>query len=62
MVNVSLALLFGAILAVLLKTRSASIGGAFTATMFGFYLASTGLNEPISELTVKVVQALNSAL
>ncbi|TKA09525.1 hypothetical protein [Actinacidiphila oryziradicis] len=62
LVSISLALLFGGILAVLLKTGSLKGGSAFIATMFGFYLASTGLNGPITELTISTVHTLNGLL
>jgi hypothetical protein len=59
LVTISLALFFGVLLAVLLKTGSLRAGGAFVAMMFGFYLASTGLSGPIKALTVSTVHTLN---
>jgi hypothetical protein len=47
MVSVSLALLFGALLAVLLKTGTAKPASTFVAVMFGFLLATTGAAGPI---------------
>jgi hypothetical protein len=46
-VSVSLVLLFGALLAVLLKTGTAKPGTAFVAAMFGFLLATTSAAGPI---------------
>ncbi len=57
-VTISLALLFGIILAILLRSGSLSIGGAFVAIMFGFFLASTGMAPDITHLTNAVVHAL----
>ncbi|MDX3359751.1 MULTISPECIES: hypothetical protein [Streptomyces] len=57
-VTISLALLFGALLALLLRTRSLSGGSAFVAVMFGFYLASTGAADTVNTLMSAVVTAL----
>ncbi|WP_030382329.1 MULTISPECIES: hypothetical protein [unclassified Streptomyces] len=57
-VTISLALLFGALLALLLRTRSLSAGSAFVAVMFGFYLASTGAADTVNQLMSAVVTAL----
>lgn len=48
-VTVSLVLLFGALLGFLLKAGSLKPGSAFVALIFGFLLASTGANQPITE-------------
>ncbi|MCZ4123895.1 hypothetical protein [Streptomyces sp. H39-S7] len=47
-VTVSLVLLFGALLAFLLKVGSIKAGVCFVAVMFGFLLASTGAAGPIN--------------
>ncbi|MFC5029964.1 hypothetical protein ACQFX6_28125 [Streptomyces sp. DSM 41987] len=47
-VTVSLVLLFGALLAFLLKVGSIKAGVCFVAVMFGFLLASTGASGPIN--------------
>jgi hypothetical protein len=57
-VAISLALLFGALLALLLRTHSLSGGSAFVAVMFGFYLASTGAADTVNTLMSAVVTAL----
>jgi hypothetical protein len=57
-VTISLALLFGVLLALLLRTRSLSAGSAFVAVMFGFYLASTGAADTVNQLMSAVVTAL----
>ncbi|MEV5007160.1 hypothetical protein [Streptomyces sp. NPDC055692] len=57
-VTISLALLFGALLALLLRTRSLGAGSAFVAVMFGFYLASTGAADTVNSLMSAVITAL----
>ncbi|KAF4408750.1 hypothetical protein [Streptomyces lycii] len=57
-VTISLVVLFGAALAALLKFKSLGYGSAFIAVMFGFYLASTGAAEPVTDLTRAVVDAV----
>jgi hypothetical protein len=57
-VTVSLVFLFGLILFFLLRQRSLSGGAAFTAVMFGFFLASTGAAGPINEMAAAVVNAI----
>ncbi|MCX5423655.1 hypothetical protein [Streptomyces sp. NBC_00078] len=57
-VTISLALLFGALLAVLLRFGSLKPGGAFVAVMFGFYLASTGAADTVNHLMRALVDAL----
>ncbi|WP_320778210.1 hypothetical protein [Streptomyces sp. CRN 30] len=57
-VTVSLVFLFGLVLFFLLRNHSLSAGAAFTAVMFGFFLASTGASEPINDLTTAVVNAI----
>ena len=57
-VTVSLALLFGFLLAVLLRSGALKSGGAFVAVMFGFYLASTGAADTVNQLMSAVITAL----
>lgn len=57
-VTISLALLFGALLALLLRTKTLGAGGAFVAVMFGFYLASTGASHTVNALMSALVAAL----
>ncbi|MFI0144994.1 hypothetical protein [Streptomyces globisporus] len=53
-VTVSLVLLFGLVLFFLLRSNSLGWGSAFIAVMFGFFLAST----PINELTTAVINSI----
>ncbi|MFE0809930.1 hypothetical protein ACFW34_20935 [Streptomyces sp. NPDC058848] len=57
-VTVSLVFLFGLVLFFLLPQHSLTPGAAFTAVMFGFFLASTGAAGPINEMAAAVVSAI----
>ncbi|GGJ36503.1 hypothetical protein [Streptomyces brasiliensis] len=57
-VTISLALLFGFVLFMLLRSKTLGPGSAFVAVMFGFYLASTGAADTVNQLTSAVVNAL----
>ncbi|MET9235685.1 hypothetical protein ABZW58_15020 [Streptomyces cellulosae] len=57
-VTISLAVLFGALLALLLRTQSLGAGSAFVAVMFGFYLASTGAADTVNSLMSAAITAL----
>ncbi|MCX4415346.1 hypothetical protein OOK43_18935 [[Kitasatospora] papulosa] len=57
-VTVSLVALFGLVLFFLLRSRSLTPGAAFTATGFGFFLASTGAAAPINEMAAALVAAI----
>jgi hypothetical protein len=57
-VTISLALLFGFVLLMLLRSKTLGPGSAFVAVMFGFYLASTGAANTINQLMSAVVNAL----
>ncbi|MFF5666577.1 hypothetical protein ACFY7F_27620 [Streptomyces griseofuscus] len=57
-VTVSLVALFGLVLFFLLRNNSTTAGAAFTAVMFGFFLASTGAAEPINNLTTAIVHSI----
>ncbi|MFF7882890.1 hypothetical protein ACH40F_19675 [Streptomyces sp. NPDC020794] len=59
-VTVSLALLFGFLLALLLRSKTLGAGSAFVAVMFGFYLASTGAADTVNQLMRAVADALNN--
>ncbi len=54
----SAVLIFGIALAALLHSRSLSVGAAFVALIFGFYLAGTGAAPSITN----IAHALNSAI
>ncbi|MET8505462.1 hypothetical protein ABZV60_12485 [Streptomyces sp. NPDC004787] len=58
-ITISLALLFGIVLVILLRTRHLSYGSAFVAAMFGFTLASTGASALITNLISAVLGALS---
>ncbi|WJY31314.1 hypothetical protein QTO28_10005 [Streptomyces sp. P9-2B-1] len=57
-VTLSLVALFGLVLFFLLRSRSLTPGAAFTATGFGFFLASTGAAAPITEMAAALVAAI----
>ncbi|MCF3129853.1 MULTISPECIES: hypothetical protein [Streptomyces] len=57
-VTVSLVFLFGLVLFFLLRSHSLSAGAAFTAVMFGFFLASTGAAGPINDMATAIVHAI----
>ncbi|MFD8799524.1 hypothetical protein [Streptomyces atroolivaceus] len=59
-VTLALVALFGLVLFFLLRSRSLTPGAAFTATGFGFFLASTGAARPINEMTAAIVDAIPS--
>ncbi|MET9533535.1 hypothetical protein ABZY02_23725 [Streptomyces sp. NPDC006649] len=57
-VTFSLVFLFGLVLFFLLRSNSLSWGAAFIAIMFGFFLATTGADTPINNLTHAVINAI----
>ncbi|MEU9188625.1 hypothetical protein AB0D14_29630 [Streptomyces sp. NPDC048484] len=57
-VTVSLALLFGFVLFMLLRSKTLGAGSAFVAVMFGFYLASTGAADTVNQLMNAIVTAI----
>ena len=57
-VTISLALLFGFVLVMLLRSKTLGPGSAFVAVMFGFYLASTGAADTVNQLMSAVVNAI----
>ncbi|MFZ4271141.1 hypothetical protein ACOZFM_00355 [Streptomyces arboris] len=57
-VTLSLVALFGLVLFFLLRSRSLTPGGAFTAAGFGFFLATTGAAGPINEMAAAIVAAI----
>lgn len=59
-ITISLAVLFGVILALLLRFRSVGAGSAFVATGFGFFLASTGAAGPITQFTADLIAAVGN--
>ncbi|MEU6659592.1 hypothetical protein [Streptomyces sp. NPDC046821] len=59
-VTLSLVFLFGLVLFFLLRSGSLTPGAAFTAAMFGFFLASTGAAGPINNLANALIHAIPS--
>ncbi|MGW5677560.1 hypothetical protein ACWEV4_21165 [Streptomyces sp. NPDC003860] len=57
-VTLSLVVVFGLVLYFLLRSHTLTPGAAFTATGFGFFLASTGAATPINQLTTAVLNAI----
>ncbi|MFE9662144.1 hypothetical protein [Streptomyces sp. NPDC005955] len=57
-VTISLVALFGLVLFFLLKGGSLTPTAAFTATGFGFFLASTGAADPIIHLTTTLINTI----
>lgn len=58
-ITVSLVVFLGFVLALLLRFKAVGFGGTFVAVMFGFFLASTGANRPITQFAVAAVTALS---
>jgi preprotein translocase subunit SecG len=61
-VTVSLVVIFALVLFLLLREGRLGYGSAFTASGFGFFLASTGAAAPINTLTASVIDAISSAV
>ncbi|WP_435970380.1 hypothetical protein [Streptomyces sp. Qhu_M48] len=59
-ITVSLVLLFGLALFFLLRSKELGPGAAFTAVMFGFFLASTGAAGPINRLAESLIDAASN--
>ncbi|MBV9024240.1 MAG: hypothetical protein JO362_10710 [Streptomycetaceae bacterium] len=57
-VTISTALLFGVLLAFLLKSGNLGAGSCFVAVMFGFFLASTGAAPTVNRLTATIAHTL----
>ncbi|MET9382961.1 hypothetical protein ABZY09_18290 [Streptomyces sp. NPDC002928] len=57
-VTISLLLVFGALLAILLRSKALGFGSAFVAAMFGFYLATIGVGTTVNQLMRALVAAL----
>lgn len=61
LITVSAAVFFGVVLAVMLRVRAVSAGGATVAALFGFYLASTGLAPAVNTALANLLAALPGA-
>jgi hypothetical protein len=59
-VTISLVLLFGVVLALLLRFKAVGAGAAVVAVLFGFYLADTGARSTVNDLTTAVINAIHS--
>ncbi|WP_343070826.1 hypothetical protein [Streptomyces bathyalis] len=60
MVTLSLVLLFGFIVALLLKYRAVSAGAAVASLLFGFYLANTPAAGPINQVMTALATAIGN--
>ena len=60
MVTLSLVLLFGLIVALLLKFHAVSAGSAVASLLFGFYLANTPAAGPINQVMTALVAAVGN--
>lgn len=60
MVTLSLVLLFGFIVALLLKFHAVSAGSAVASLLFGFYLANTPAAGPINQVMTALVAAVGN--
>ncbi|MFE9385846.1 hypothetical protein ACFYMO_21890 [Streptomyces sp. NPDC007025] len=59
-VTLSLVLIFGLLLALLIRHKTLGIGAAIVAVLFGFYLADTDASHTINDLTTAVANAINN--
>ena len=57
--TLSAVLVFGLLVAVLLKTKSLGVGVGLAAFLFGFFTASTGAAKPIREVVAALAKALS---
>ncbi|MCT2589200.1 hypothetical protein LHJ74_04505 [Streptomyces sp. N2-109] len=57
-ISVSVVLFLGIALAVVLKLRSATVGGAVIAALFGFYLASTDAAPAVHDAVASLATAI----
>ncbi|MFJ1864088.1 hypothetical protein ACIOD1_05605 [Streptomyces sp. NPDC088097] len=58
-VTLSLVVLFGVVLAVLLRTRHLGAGAATVAAGFGFFLADTGASDAIHTFVATLVGSIS---
>lgn len=59
MISLSLVLVFGVLVAFLLKFRALGFGAFLVAALFGFYVGDTGAADTISDVTRAVVEAVS---
>ncbi|RLV01338.1 hypothetical protein CTZ27_12615 [Streptomyces griseocarneus] len=58
--SISALVLFGLLLAMLIRSRSVGIGSAAVAVLFGYYLSRTGASAPIDQVMTALGNALPS--
>ncbi|MCD9144332.1 MULTISPECIES: hypothetical protein [Streptomyces] len=56
--SISALLLFGLLLAMLIRSKAVGIGGALVAILFGYYLSRTGLSAPIDQVMGAIGNAI----
>ncbi|MEV6671083.1 hypothetical protein [Streptomyces sp. NPDC051162] len=56
--SISALLLFGLLLAMLVRSKSVGIGSAAVAVLFGYYLSRTGASAPIDQVMSAVGNAV----
>lgn len=56
--SISALLLFGLLLAMLIRSRAVGAGTAIVATLFGFYLARTGAAPAIDQIMAALAGAI----
>ncbi|ATL27593.1 hypothetical protein [Streptomyces formicae] len=59
--TLSLVVLFGVLLALLLRFKALGAGAALIAVLFGFYLSGTGARTTVNDLMSAVVTAVQNA-
>ncbi|MDT3395225.1 hypothetical protein RKE29_00920 [Streptomyces sp. B1866] len=56
--TISALLLFGILLAMLVRSKAVGVGTAVITTLFGFYLARTGAAESIDQIMADLANAI----
>ncbi|MCF3102938.1 hypothetical protein IPZ58_15260 [Streptomyces roseoverticillatus] len=56
--SISALVLFGILLAMLIRSKSVGIGGATVAILFGYYLSRTGIAAPIDQVMGAIAHAV----
>ncbi|RAJ42815.1 hypothetical protein K353_02492 [Kitasatospora sp. SolWspMP-SS2h] len=56
--SISAVALFGIVLALMLRFRAVSAGGATVAALFGFFVASTGIAPVVNSTITDLLHAL----
>ncbi|WP_329374232.1 hypothetical protein OG896_23930 [Streptomyces sp. NBC_00669] len=60
MLSVSAVLLFGTGTLFAIRSKSTNFGAALVVFLFGFYAATTGVAEPITEIVTATAHAIGS--